>query len=210
MRFRSICFSFLVFAAVAGCSSSTRWGHYDIPFDEARARLMKADIVGFRDARQCGYLIHFSLNTPDPETVGWVVRYRERTVASFFVHLTPSGSSVDADFVIPKGPNGGEIYDGKQAYDYPVLLQPLRPALQELVDSAMAQRPFEWQRIADPQQSSDTYFSFGTINSLKDRPPISKTQEACLEGRQTLARGVAWSMDDPPGFPPLGADGRMK
>ena len=206
MRFRSICFSFLVFAAVAGCSSSTRWGHYDIPFDEARARLMKADIVGFRDARQCGYLIHFSLNTPDPETVGWVVRYRERTVASFFVHLTPSGSGVDADFVIPKGPNGGEIYDGKQAYDYPVLLQPLRPALQELVNSAMAQRPFEWRRTRGPATEQRHLLHFGTINSLRTDLLSPRPRKPAWKAVRASRVACAWSMDDPPGFPPLDAD----
>ena len=201
MRFQSICASVLIVATVAGCSPSAHWGHYEIPFDEARARLMNADIVGFRNARQCGYLIHFALNTPGPQNVGWVVTYRERIVAKFFVRLTPSGSGVDADFVIPPGPNGGEIYDGKQAYDYPVLLQPLRPALQELVDSAMTQRPFEGQRLQEEQPA--VYFSFTTVDSSTTRGSLSKTQNYCLEGRQGLERGMPWSMDDPPGFPPL-------
>ena len=199
MRFRLICVSGLIAASLAGCSPS-RWGHYEIPFDEARARLMKADITGFRNARQCGYLIHFALNTPDPQSVGWVVTYKERTVAKFFVRLTAAESGVDADFVIPSGPNGGEIYDGKQAYDYPVLLQPLRPALQELVDSAMAQRHFEAERIPDehPSVASD-----GTFNSARDRGVISNTQNVCFESRQGLERGQPWSMSDPPGFPPM-------
>jgi len=201
MRFRSICASVLITATAAGCSSSARWGHYEIPFDEARARLMKADIVGFRNARQCGYLIHFALNTPDPQSVGWVVTYKERIVAKFFVRLTPTESGVDFDFNIPPGQNGGEIYDGKQTYDYPVLLQPLRPALQELVDSAMTRRPFEWQRLQEEQ--APVYFSFNAIDSSKTTGTLSKTQNSCLEGRQGLERGKPWSMDDPPGFPPM-------
>lgn len=192
----------VVLAALAGCSPSGPWGHFDIPFEEARARLMKADIIGFRDARQCGYLIHLALNTPDPRTVGWVVTNQDVIVAKFFVKLTPSGSGVDADFDIPKGPNGFEIYDGKQTYDYPVLLQPLRPALRELVDSAMAQRKFEWERIPREQPSIDPKTSvFGNVNDA----PVSQTQSYCFAGRQTLEHGVAWSMDDPPGFPPRGS-----
>lgn len=172
---------------MAGCSESPRhWGHYDIPFDEARARLMKADITGFRNARQCGFLIHFALNTPNPQTVGWRVTSSGKTVASFFVKLTPANNGVDASFDIPAAPGGGEIYDGNQSYNYPMFQQPMRPALQELVDAAMEQRDFNWEHI--PSQ----YLNTGPNETLSN----------CFNSKASLKRGHPWSMSDPPGIPP--------
>ena len=172
--------------AVASCNASAPWGRYDIPFDEARARLFKADITGFRNARQCGYLIHFTLNAPGPQTVGWIVTSSYKPVAKFFVKLTPTETGVKASLDIPAAPKGGEIYDGQQSYDYPMLMQPLRPALQELVDSAMEQRPYDWRRIPE--------------NVLNVAP--HETLSNCFNSKESLRRGHPWSMNDPPGMPP--------
>ena len=170
---------------LASCNSPAPWGHYALPIDEARARLLKADIIGFRNARQCGYLIHFALNTPDAQTVGWFVTSAYKPVAQFFVKLTPTEDGVQARLDIPAAPKGGEIYDGHQVYDYPVFMQPLRPALHELVDSAMEQRPYDWERIPRDE-----------LNVGPD--PLN----SCSGGRASLERGHPWSMNDPPGMPP--------
>ena len=170
---------------MAGCSP-TPWGRYAIPFDAARARLEKADIVGFRNARECGYLLHFTLNRPDPQTVGWIVTSNYKPAAKFFITLTPSETGVEASIALPPGANGGEMYDGKQAYDYPVFMQPLRPALQELVDSAMEQRTYDWERIP---------------KALLNVGP-NETLSNCYNSGESLRRGHPWSMSDPPGMPP--------
>ncbi len=172
--------------AVEGCNAPTPWGRYAIPFEEARARLMKADIIGFRNARQCGYLIHFALNTPDSRTVGWTITSASQLVAQFHIKLAATETGVEASFDIPAAPGGGEIYDGKQPYDYPMLMQPLRPALRELVDSAMEQRPYDWERI--PRE----LLNVGPNNALSN----------CGNGRESLRRGHPWSLKDPPGIPP--------
>ena len=82
-------------------------------------------------------------------------------------------------------------------------MQPLRPALKELVDSAMEQRRYEWQRIPDEHPAQET--PMGTFVSSRGSENMSKTQAYCFEGRQTLEHGVAWSMNDPPGIPPRGS-----
>jgi hypothetical protein len=171
-----------VVTVLAGCAQAP-WGRYDIPFDEARARLESADIIGFRNGRGCGFLIHFTPTRPDSQSSGWIVTSRGRTVARFHVTLAATDTGVQATIIVPPGKNGGEMYDGKQDYDYPAFMQPLRPALQELVDSAMEQRPFDWRRLPDP-------LNVGPNDTVSN----------CVNSRDSLQRGVAWSMDDPPGM----------
>jgi hypothetical protein len=149
-----------------------------------RARLERADITGFRNARECGFLIHFTSTWSDSQSFGWIVASRGRAVARFDVTIAATETGVQATIIVPPGKNGGgEMYDGKQDYDYPVFMQPLRPALQELVDSAMEQRPFDWHRLPDP-------LNVGPNDTVSN----------CVNGRDSLLRGVAWSMDDPPGM----------
>jgi hypothetical protein len=167
---------------LAGCSQAP-WGRYDIPFDEASARLEKADVIGFRNARECGFLIHLLPFRPDAQTYGWLVKSSGRTATQFQITLAATEAGVQATIVVPPGKNGGEMYDGAQDYDYPVFMQPLRPALQELVDSAMGQRPFDWLRLPEPLNAGP-----------------NDTVSNCINGRGSLQRGVAWSMDDPPGM----------
>jgi hypothetical protein len=75
------------------------------------------------------------------------------------------------------------MYDGKQAYDHPAFFQPLRPAVQELIDSAMEQRSYNKKRIPDAE-------------NLR----LDDTLSNCSNGRASLERGSAWRIDDPPGM----------
>jgi hypothetical protein len=168
---------------VAGCSLAAPWGQYAIPYEEARARLEKADIVGFRNGRECGFLIHFIPTRPDAQSIGWLVTSNDRAILRFHVSLSPTESGVQATIFVQAAPNGGEMYDGEQSYDYPILMQPLRPALQELVDAAMEKRPFDWHRLPDP-------LSIGPNDTLSN----------CVNSAASLQRGVPWSMNDPPGM----------
>jgi hypothetical protein len=171
-----------VVTVLAGCAQPP-WGRYDIPLKEARARLEKADVTGFRNARECGFLIHFTPFRPGEQSSGWLITSGGRTVVRFHVTLATTETGVQATIVVPPGKNGGEMYDGRQDYDYPVFMQPLRPALEELVDSAMGQRPFDWRRLPDP-------LNVGPNDTLSN----------CINSRGSLDGGVAWSMDDPPGM----------
>jgi hypothetical protein len=167
---------------LSGCEKPP-WGRYDIPFEEARARLEKSDILGFRDGRQCGFLIRFTPTRPDSRSVGWVVTSGGRQVLKFQVTLEPTETGVQATIAVPPGKKGGEMYDGAQAYDYPAVMQPLRPALQELVDSAMQGRSFDWHRLPEP-------LSTGPNDTVSN----------CYNSHTALELGHPWSMDDPPGM----------
>ena len=167
---------------VAGCKPSP--GTYSVTLAEALARLDNADVIGFRNARQCGLLIHFQKLRPVENLVTWEVRSKKQLVASFSVLLSQTGNGTQATIIVPRAADGGEIYDGKQHYSHPALMQPLRPAVQEMIDAAMDERPFDWRRLPDP---------------LNVGP--SDTMTNCGMGQQSLQRGIPVELSDPEGVP---------
>jgi len=126
---------------------------------------------------------HFEKTLPDVNLVTWRVRSKHKFVASFSVSLSQAGNGTQATISVPKAADGGEIYDGKQHYSHPALMQPLRPAVQELIDAAMEQRPFDWHRLPDPLNVG----------------PSALTN--CGMGQQSLARGIPVELTDPEGVP---------
>jgi len=138
---------------LAGCGRSEP-GVYAVPLAEALQRLKKADVDGFRMARQCGILIHFASDSPKDNAITWRVSSSGREVLRFTVKLMAEGNATRARIEVPAEPKGGEMYDGSQFYPRPALHQPLRPAVQELIDAAMEQRPFDVMRIPDEERGS--------------------------------------------------------
>jgi hypothetical protein len=63
-------------------------------------------------------------------------------------------------------------------------MQPLRPAVQEMIDAAMEKRPFDWHRLPDP-------LSVGPNDSLTN----------CGMGQESLQRGIPVELTDPEGVP---------
>jgi hypothetical protein len=168
--------------AVAGCKPSQKT--YPVSLTEGLARLDKADVIGFRNARQCGLLIHIEKLLPDGNLVTWRVRSKNQIVASFSVSLSQTDNGTQATIVVPKAADGGEIYDGKQHYSHPALMQPLRPAVQEMIDAAMEKRPFDWHRLPAPLTAGP-----------------SATLTNCGMGQQSLLRGIPVELSDPEGVP---------
>ena len=170
----------IAFLALIGCSEGADELYYDIAPDDAFGRLVKADITGFRDARQCGMLIYFEPKVYDAtRTIIWEVTSGETTVARFGLHVIAKGNGSVIEMQIPNAPDGKEIYDGTQKYSHPVFLQPLRPALRELVDAAMEQRPYDWHRL----------------------PEMAVDYTICASMRQNfIASGQPYKIDDPSGM----------
>ncbi len=166
----------------AGCKPSQKT--YPVSLAEGFARLDKADVIGFRNARQCGLLIHFERTVRDGNTVTWRVRSKQQIVAIFSVSLSEAANGTQASIMVPKAADGGEIYDGKQHYSHPALMQPLRPAVQEMIDAAMEKRPFDWHRLPSP---------------INVGPSATLTN--CGMGQQSLARGIPVELSDPEGVP---------
>lgn len=135
----------------AGCGKAEP-GVYELPLTEAYARLTEADIDGFRLARQCGILIHFQSSGEKDESMTWRITSSGRPLLRFTVGLAAEGPDrTRAIIEVPADPAGGEPYDGTKHYPRPAINQPLRPAVQELIDAAMADRPYDVQRIPQPR-----------------------------------------------------------
>jgi hypothetical protein len=178
--------------ALGACQGHPDELRYKVAPSEAVNRLLRADTTGFRDARQCGMLIYFSTSGTAPDAVTWDVTSSSVLVARFTLRVAPEGDGSVVTIELPKGPNGAEIYDGNQHYTHPALMQPMRPALRELVDSAMAGRPYDWRRIRG------TLNTDGLCGSLRDnfeasgRPyelgdPSGMTHEAAEAARSNGA-----------------------
>ncbi|KPL68961.1 hypothetical protein SZ64_13140 [Erythrobacter sp. SG61-1L] len=166
---------------LAGCGGAEP-GVYAVPLAEALQRLKKADVDGFRSARQCGILIHFAADSPKDDAITWRVSSSGREVLRFTVRLTAEGEGTRAQIEVPAEAKGGEMYDGSQFYPRPAVHQPLRPAVQELIDAAMEKRPYDVMRIPDGQRSS-----------ANDGP--CKVQRAGLE-----SGSARFGIDDKPGY----------
>lgn len=186
--------------AIAGCSTRTE-GYYDIAPKEALERVRAADIIGFRDERQCGMFIYFTATENPPNSIKWRVTTGDTVVAAFTIRIAPQGKGTVINIDVPKAPNGGEIYDGKQHYFYPALMQPLRPALRELVDAAIARRPYDVRRLPKPFNTDSlcgglrgNFAATGKPFSIND--PSGLTHEQAEEAR---SRGVGLQVEsDPP------------
>ena len=175
----------MAMALLAGCSSSTPEGYYNVAPQEALARLRQADIIGFRDARQCGMLISFRQLEDASGIISWDVSSSDVPVAGLSLKVTPSGQGSIIAIGVLTGPNGAEVYDGQQHYTHPALMQPLRPSLRELVDAAIEKRPYDWHRLPEP------------LN----------TDELCSSEKQNLeAGGAVYSIDDPEGMTHVDAE----
>ncbi|WP_336979363.1 hypothetical protein [Altererythrobacter fulvus] len=178
---RRLAFTIAIASMLAGCGGAEP-GVYAVPLAEALQRLKKADVDGFRSARQCGILIHFASDSPKDDAITWRVSSSGREVLRFTVRLTAEGDGTRAQIEVPAEAKGGEMYDGSQFYPRPALHQPLRPAVQELIDAAMEQRPFDVMRIPDDKRSSPN-----------DGP--------CEVQRAGLEQGSSrFGLDDKPGY----------
>ena len=160
-------------------------GFYALPLEVAMDRLRHADIEGFRNARQCGLLIHFHATETAGTAIAWDVESNGMPMLSFTVQLASSGTGTQSTIVVPPGRDGkGEEYDGKQSYPQPAVMQPLRPAVQELVDAAMEQRAYDWHRLPPP-------LNIGPDN----------TEGICSSEKQNLeAGGATYDVNDPGGM----------
>ena len=137
--------------AIAGCSTRTEGLATTSPRRRRLSGFRAAEHHWFSpDERQCGMLIYFSATEIPPNSIKWRVTTGDTVVAAFTIRIAPQGKGTVINIDVPKAPNGGEIYDGKQHYFYPALMQPLRPALRELVDAAIARRPYDVRRLPKP------------------------------------------------------------
>ncbi len=170
---------------LAGCGGLPQ-GTYAVPVEVAYQRLIAGDMVDFRDGRQCGILIHFTAYKELNKQVRWVVTSSGSQVAEFTARLVPvDAATTRIEIDIPAAPDGGEIYDGSKFYPRPALIQPLRPAVEELVAARIEQRKFDPFRIRKDD---------GT-GAKSDQNGVCLVQRAGLESGHYV-----WGVNDRPGM----------
>jgi len=169
--------------ALTGCKSEPQVKEYPFSVAEAMSRLDHSDSGGFRYARHCGVLFSFGSVKSDDHTVTWTARANRKAVLTFNVVVAESPKGATLKLNVPLEPNGREIYDGTQKYNHPIVRQPIRPAITELVESAMEKRSFDNERVEEEGRYIDR----------------SPSGQACSEDAQILAQGFAADYDDPPG-----------
>lgn len=171
-------------AILQGCGGEDKQvGLYALPLDDAFARLENADIDAFRRARQCGLLIRFEDEPSGQYGITWKVTSSGQPVARFTVTLAAEEQGTRATITLPPGRSGGEIYDGNQHYTRPALHQPLRPAVQELVDAAMEGRDYDVSRLR------------GLLTAEQ-----KANDDICSLQRAGLEHGHRFAVDDSPGM----------
>ena len=165
---------------LSGCDPKPAITTYPLTQAEAFNRLQHADITGFQHAEQCaGITLDFAANPQGTTAVEWQASSGFSRIVGFTVRLQPvDAANLKTLIEVSPDPQGGEAYDGTKHYDHPALAQPLRPALEELVASAMEQRPYDASRLIglrpnDPACNANHAFvsSTGSANDQNRRPP---------------------------------------
>jgi hypothetical protein len=169
---------------VTGCTPKPDVGTYPFAQAEAFARLEKADVKGFISARRCGVRLTLDADKNDPVSIKWDIYGGSEDVGSFTVKLVAvDAMSTKSLIEVSADPKGGEIFDGTKQYDAPAMQQPLRSAVQELIDAAMETRPFDPAKIADPHELDSNC----TLQRKKAGSQLAATSSG----------GNAWGFGDP-------------
>jgi hypothetical protein len=181
-QFRNVLTMLAALGALQGCTKKEPprpVGVYAVPFDVARERVKEADLHGFTLARRCGLSVTLLRFDSGEGRIGWHVVNEVTTVFDIVVSFEAlNPQTTKTAITISPDPKGGEAYDGKQFYPRPVLMQPVRPAVQELLDAAFEQRAF------------DVWHNGG----------LPRTDQVCSVQRGGAEAGVAkFHLDDKPG-----------
>lgn len=164
----------IVAGALAGCATPES-NVYDLPIAEAAKRLLAADTDEFKYQRQCGVLLAI---TPGGggNAVTWWVSAGGIDVLSFTARLTEVGpNKTKVDVEVSKDPSGMESYSGSTSLVRPLFLQPLRPAITELVDATLDQRKHD--------------YSFLDKTDVKANNAVCNVQRGSMESGFRFRRG---------------------
>jgi hypothetical protein len=124
------------------------------------------------------------------QQVVWRIYSSGRGLLDVTAKLTPVGEGqTKVEISLPRGPQGGEAYDGAQSYHRPAFNQPLRPALEEQVAALLEGRAYDDARVP---RGTDTVCNVqragleaGHRFRIDDRPGMDARQSAdCVARRR--------------------------
>jgi hypothetical protein len=163
-------------AFLSGCGGP---GVYGLSPHDAYTRLADNKLEDFAFSQQCGILIHLEPEGIPDKSVTWHVYSSGANMVSFTAQLTAKGgNSTKVDIEISKDSDGTEAYSGNDDYPRPALRQPLRPAVEEAIASALEGRKFDESRFEHTNEGNS----------------VCNVQRAGLES------GRRFSVDDEPGM----------
>jgi hypothetical protein len=173
-------------AMLSACEPQLPPGQYRLGLHDAYERLANGDFDDFKLERQCGIRIHIARQGEPERTVTWQVTSSGRRMLSFTATLTPvDDQTTKVEVSISRDANGREAYDGTQQYPRPAVNQPVRPAIEEEIDSLLAGRPYDAKRVA-AEYSSDSICTLqrdgreiGLCFTVNDKPGMSANEAMC-------------------------------
>jgi hypothetical protein len=158
-------------------------GQFPFSVEHVYERL-QSKLPDFVRDRQCGILIHVSIDMEKNRYVIWHVKSSGKLMLSFKATLTPvDAGTTQVDIAVSPGANGGEAYDGTQFYPRPAVLQPVRPAIEEQISALIEGRPYEMSRGKIVHKN-------GTFSSSPGKDTV------CLVQRGGLQSGHVFTIHD--------------
>jgi hypothetical protein len=143
-----------VAAVLPGCSEPP--GQYAMGVHDVYERLLNSDFAEFMYDRQCGILIHIKADGQPDQSITWEISSIGRRMLTFTARLTPvDATHTKVDLEVSKEANGREAYDGNQSYWRPAVRQPVRPAVEEQIASALSGRPYSNKPLRHPIAAND-------------------------------------------------------
>ncbi|MDE2302638.1 MAG: hypothetical protein KGK11_08780 [Sphingomonadales bacterium] len=148
------CSVLLAVALLAGCTTAPDDDLFQLPLGDAFMRLQMADLAGFKAVESCGAPLSIATDPIAPDRIRWRLASGISDVATVTVQLTAEGDDATRVAIdIPPTAQQQPFVVRGIALPRPVVQQPLRPAVQELVAAALQQRPFDPSHL--PQGGDD-------------------------------------------------------
>jgi hypothetical protein len=171
---------------LSACEPQLPPGQYKIGLHDAYERLASADFDDFKLERQCGIRIQIASEGVPDSSVTWRVTSSGRRMLSFTATLTPVDyKTTKVEIFIPRDAHDREAYDGTQQYPRPAVNQPVRPAIEEKIDSLLAGGPYDAKRMA-AEYSGDSICTLqrngreiGLCFTVNDKPGTSANEAMC-------------------------------
>jgi hypothetical protein len=132
-----------VLLALGGCTQPSP-GEYQIPIDQAYARLASSKLRDLVSVARCGIPISINVDGDPRKSVTWYVLSDDVEMVRMTAFLSPLPENrTKIALAIWNDAHGDKAYDGAQFYRRPALRQPLRPLMDEQISAILEGRAYD-------------------------------------------------------------------